>query len=122
MDIYARDKMLKQIALEIKKNQNSIGNNVAKLSMMKEKNDLLREVYDDYKDYKNYIVNDKLKQENELLNLLHYLEKSLIENDLTDKMVREAKHEQNILMQKLEKVRSDLQEITGSVENTTKNF
>lgn len=122
MDIYARDKMLKQIALEIKKNQNSIGNNVAKLSMMKEKNDLLREVYDDYKDYKNYIVNDKLKQENELLSLLHYLEKSLIENDLTDKMVREAKHEQNILMQKLEKVRSDLQEITGSVENTTKNF
>lgn len=122
MDIYARDKMLKQIALEIKKNQNSIGNNVAKLSMMKEKNDLLREVYDDYKDYKNYIVNDKLKQENELLNLLHYLEKSLIENDLTDKMIREAKHEQNILMQKLEKVRSDLQEITGSVENTTKNF
>lgn len=122
MDIYARDKMLKQIALEIKKNQNSIGNNVAKLSMMKEKNDLLREVYDDYKDYKNYIVNDKLKQENELLNLLHYLEKSLIENDLTDKMIREAKHEQNILMQKLEKVRNDLQEITGSVENTTKNF
>ena len=67
-------------------------------------------------------MNDKLKQENELLNLLHYLEKSLIENDLTDKMIREAKHEQNILMQKLEKVRSDLQEITGSVENTTKNF
>lgn len=117
MDIYARDKMLKQIALEIKKNQNSIGNNVAKLSMMKEKNDLLREVYDDYKDYKNYIVNDKLKQENELLSLLHYLEKSMLEADLTDRLTRQAKHEQQVLLGKLSEVRNELSEITQKAEN-----
>ena len=36
-------------------------------------------------------------QEIQILSLLHYLEKSLLEANLTDKMVRQAKHEQKNL-------------------------
>ncbi len=40
----------------------------------------------------------------------------MLEANLTDRMVREAKHEQQILLSKLNIVRSDLAEITEEAE------
>ena len=54
----------------------------------------------------------KKEQELQILRLLHYLEKSMLEANLTDRMVRQAKHEQQVLLGKLNTVRSDLTEIT----------
>ena len=59
----------------------------------------------------------KKEQELQILRLLHYLEKSMLEANLTDRMVREAKHEQQVLLEKLNTVRSDLTEITEDAEN-----
>ena len=53
----------------------------------------------------NTIVNLKKDQEIQILRLLHYLEKSLLDANLTNKMVREAKHEQQILLKKLNTIR-----------------
>ena len=47
---------------------------------------------------------------------MHYLEKSMLEANLTDKMVRQAKHEQQNIIEKLEKVRNDLAEIVDKTE------
>ena len=117
MDVFKKDMILKQIASEIKINQNNIGNGVVELYKIKDKNDNLREIYKDYKEYHDYIVNIKKEQELQILKLLHYLEKSLLEANLTNKMVREAKHEQQVLLKKLNNVRGDLAEITQKTEN-----
>ena len=77
----------------------------------------MREVYDDYKSYYDYIVGVKKDQEILILSLLHYLEKSMLEAGLTDKMIRQAKHEYNDLLNKLEGVRNDLAEITNKVKS-----
>ena len=45
----------------------------------------------DYKSYYDYIVNMKKDQEIQILSLLHYLEKSMLEADLTDRLTRQAK-------------------------------
>jgi len=117
MDIFKKDMILKQIATEIKNNRNSISDNVFELANLKEKNSSLRDIYEDYKGYHDYIVNIKKEQELQLLRLLHYLEKNMLDANLTDRMVREAKHEQQILLGKLNTVRSDLTEITEEAEN-----
>ena len=117
MDVFKKDMILKQIASEIKINQNNIGNGVVELYKIKDKNDSLREIYKDYKGYHDYIVNMKKDQELQILRLLHYLEKSLLEANLTNKMVREAKHEQQVLLKKLNNVRVELAEITQKTEN-----
>ena len=117
MDVFKKDMILKQIASQIKFNQNNIGVGVVELHKIKDKNDSLREIFKDYKGYHDYIVNMKKDQELQILRLLHYLEKSLLEANLTNRMVREAKHEQQILLKKLNNVRGDLAEITQKTEN-----
>jgi len=117
MDVFKKDMILKQIATQIKKNQHNISANVVELNNLSNRNNEIREVYEDYKGYHDYIVNLKKEQELQLLRLLHYLEKSLLEANLTERMVREAKHERQILLEKLSGVRSDLTEITEQAEN-----
>ena len=77
----------------------------------------MSDIYEDYKGYHDYIVNMKKEQELQILRLLHYLEKNMLEANLTDRMVRESKHEQQMLLSKLNTVRSDLAEITEETEN-----
>ena len=119
MDIFKKDMILKQIASEIKKNQNNIGIGVVELYKIKDKNEDLREVYEDYRGYRDYIVNMKKEQELQILRLLHYLEKSMLEANLTERMVMEAKNEEKILLGKLAEIRGELKEITEKVEKTT---
>ena len=116
MDIFKKDMILKQIASEIKNNRNAISHNVVALHNLKQENSSLSDIYEDYKGYHDYIVNMKKEQELQILRLLHYLEKNMLEANLTDRMVREAKHEQQMLLSKLNNVRSDLAEITEQAE------
>jgi len=117
MNIFKKDFLLQQIAEQIKKNQGNIGKGVSDLYKIKDKNDSLREVYEDYRGYHDYIVNMKKDQEIQILGILHYLEKSMLESNLTDRMVEESKHEQQILLGKLSAVRNDLDEITEKAKN-----
>ena len=117
MNNFQKELVLKQIACEIKKNRNNLHGNLRNLRVFQKDNKFLRQVYGDYKDYHNYIINQKKDQELQILRLLHYLEKSMLEANLTDRMVREAKHEQQVLLEKLNTVRSDLTEITEDAEN-----
>tara|TARA_A100001015_G_scaffold321219_1_gene450842 strand:+ start:2570 stop:2926 length:357 start_codon:yes stop_codon:yes gene_type:complete len=117
MDVFKKDYILQQLSKQIKINQNNVGVGIVELYKIKEKNDNIKKIYEDYQHYQNYIINMKKDQEIQILRLLHYLEKSLLEANLTNRMVMEAKHEQNILLKKLENVRSDLAEITQTAEN-----
>ena len=112
MDIFSRDNILKQIQCEIKKNRNNMVSELHNLEKIKDDNIYLREVYNDYKSYHDYIVNMKKDQEIQILSLLHYLEKSMLEANLTERMVMEAKNEEKILLKKLQDVRKELSEIT----------
>ena len=76
----------------------------------------MRQVYGDYKDYHNYIINQKKEQEIQILRLLHYLEKNMIDSNLTERMLQEAKHEQSILLEKLYDVRNDLEDVVNEAD------
>ena len=119
MDVYYKDKMSKQIQCEIIKNRKNVANGLIQMKNLKDKNDFLRGVYDDYRGYHTYIINQKKDRELQILRLLHYLEKSLLDANLTEKMVEESKHEHNILLKRLDDVRNELKEVTNDVEQYT---
>tara|TARA_B100001063_G_C16746996_1_gene548113 strand:+ start:692 stop:1075 length:384 start_codon:yes stop_codon:yes gene_type:complete len=119
MDIYNKDLLLKKIQCQIKKNKKKLIKDFRELEEKKTNNEFLNEVYDDYNDYKSYIVGLKKDQEIQILSLLHYLEKSMLEANLTERMVEEARHEEKILLDKLSKIRGELKEITENVEKVT---
>ena len=119
MDVFKKDMILKQIASQIKMNEQISGVGVADLYKLKNENDNLRELYEEKKQCHNTIVNLKKDQEIQILRLLHYLEKSLLDANLTEKMVEESKHEHNILLKRLDDVRNELKEVTNDVEQYT---
>ena len=116
MDVYNKDLLLKKIQCQIKKNKKKLIKDFRELEEKKTNNEFLNEVYDDYNDYKSYIVGLKKDQEIQIFSLLHYLEKSMLEANLTERMVEEARHEEKILLDKLSKIRGELKEITENVE------
>jgi len=116
MNSLQKELVLKQIACEIKKNRNNLHGNLRNLRVFQKDNKFLRQVYGDYKDYHNFIINQKKDQEIQILRLLHYLEKSLLDANLTNKMVAEAKHEQQILIKKLKGIQGDISNMTQQVE------
>jgi len=116
MDVFKKDLFLKQIASQINTNEHNIGVSVKDLYELKNGNDNLRELYEEKKQCHNTIVNLKKDQEIQILRLLHYLEKSLLDANLTNKMVAEAKHEQQILIKKLKGIQGDISNMTQQVE------
>ena len=116
MDVFKKDMILKQIASQIKMNEHISGVGVADLYKLKNDNDNLRELYEEKKQCHNTIVNLKKDQEIQILRLLHYLEKSLLDANLTNKMVAEAKHEQQILIKKLKAIQGDISNMTQQVK------
>lgn len=116
MDVFKKDMILKQIASQIKMNEQISGVGVADLYKLKNENDNLRELYEEKKQCHNTIVNLKKDQEIQILRLLHYLEKSLLDANLTNKMVAEAKHEQQILIKKLKTIQGDISNMTQQVK------
>ena len=117
MNNFQKELVLKQIACEIKKNRNNLHGNLRDLRVFQKDNKFLRQVYGDYKDYHNYIINQKKDQEIQILRLLHYLEKNMIDSNLTERMLEEAKHEQSVLLEKLYEVRNDLEDVVNQADN-----
>ena len=119
MEVYNKDLLLKKIQCQIKKNKKKLINDFRELEESKSTNEFLKEIFNDYEKYKNYIVGLKKDQEIQILSLLHYLEKSMLEANLTERMVLEAKNEEKILLNKLAEIRGELKEITEKVERKT---
>ena len=110
--------VLKQIACEIKKNRNNLHSNLRNLRTFQKDNKFLRQIYGDYEDYHNFIINQKKEQELTILRLLHYLEKNMLDSNLKKRMLQESKHEQNVLLEKLHEVRNDLEKVVNETDET----
>ena len=64
------------------------------------------------------LINQKKEQELTILRLLHYLEKNMLDSNLTERMLQESKHEQSVLLEKLYEVRNDLEKVVNEADDT----
>jgi len=113
MEIVKRDKMIVQLQGAIKENQNSIFVQLKALDGVQKENRFLDAVYEDYRRYRDYIIHEKEREKRQMEQLIHYLEKILLESSLTDAMNRRALMEQNRILGQLDTVKSELDKLVS---------
>ena len=113
MEIAKRDKMIVQLQGAIKENQNSILVQLKELDGIQKENRFLGAVYEDYRRYRSYIIQEKEREKRQMESLVHYLEKIILETNLTDAMTQRALMEQNRILGQLDTVKSELDKLVS---------
>ena len=111
MDIYTKDKQLKQISSQKKQNINNIIKDMSELSKIKNNNLFLEKVYNDYKEYYKNMVDTKKKQIVHIENILNDLEKYIDETEISNNLLKQIKYAQKHLSTTLNDVHNDLKKI-----------
>ena len=116
MEIADRDLKLTLIKKAIKDNNDFVVRKIGTLEKAKEHNEFLANIYNDYKTYYDHMVEQKRKEKAQLFFLSKYLEKSIMDAGLTDSAICKARHAQKNILQKLNTVRSDLNNFISGVK------
>ena len=111
MEIAERDLKIILLKEAIRANKDFIINKMVRLEKAQHENVLLKTIYQDYKKYYTYIMQEKIKQKAQMDFLTDYLEKSIITAGLSDSEVQKARHEQKNILNELASVRADLEMI-----------
>jgi len=112
MDIAEQDKKIILLKMALDENQKFIIYKLKKLKVAQKENEFLKTIYDDYKKFFDFIIEQKQKQREQLEFLAKYLEKSIIDAGVSKSMLRNAKREQNNILSKLDAIRLDLETMT----------
>ncbi len=113
MDLSKRDEMILQLQEAIKDNQNDVLIKIKELDSVQKDNRFLGSIYEDYRRYHNYIIQEKEREKRQMERLVHYLEKILLEANLTDAMNRRAIMEQNRILGQLDTVKKELDKLVS---------
>ena len=112
MNLLEKELLVRQIQLEIKRNNTALLEGLLSMEKMRHNNTFLEEIYQDYKRFYDYIVNEKAKQKLQLEFLLEYLENSIEGKGLSQDMLNRAKFERKNILRSLSNIREDLNELT----------
>ena len=113
MDIAIKDTLIKQLQQAIKENQDGVLVQMKELDTVQKDNRFLQSIYEDYKRYQNYIIKEKEREKRQMETLVHYLEKIIMETNLTDAMTKRAILEQNHILGQLDNVKSELDKLVS---------
>ena len=113
MELSTRDKMIMQLQDAIKENQDGVLSKISELNIIEKDNRFLRSVYTDYKKYHDYIIQEKKREQQQMKMLAQYLEKILLEANLTDSMAQRAILEQNRILGQLNEIKSELDKLVS---------
>ena len=112
MDIAKNDVILSNIKESMQTNKNDIIKKLVEIKRTKDENKFVNMIYSDYQNYYDYIINEKIKTKNALLNILKHLESLKRDNIITNDMLVQTKKEQNDVLTKLYNVKSELELLT----------
>ena len=113
MDVAIKDTLIKQLQQAIKENQDGVLVQMKELDTVQKDNRFLQSIYEDYKRYQNYIIKEKEREKRQMETLVHYLEKIIMETNLTDAMTKRAILEQNHILGQLDNVKSELDKLVS---------
>lgn len=116
-EIANKDLILSKIDNEIKNQQKFILNQLGDIEEKRKSNEYLNTIYEDYMKFKEYIVKEKTEQRFLLQNLLSYLEKSKMEEFYASRLLQQLDIEEKKVHEKLNKVKTDLNELIGYKNN-----
>jgi len=115
-EILERNSIINLVKHEIYANQMKMIHELNDMQEKKKDNEYLREIYEEYKGYRDGILKIKKDQEKKMEELLKYLEKSLEDAGLTELNIRKIRKERENIKNKLEDVRNELKELLQNTE------
>ena len=115
MEISKRDEMIIQLQAAIKDNHDGVLLKLKELDSVQKDNRFLGSIYEDYRRYRDYIIQEKEREKTQMERLVHYLEKIVLEANLTDNMTRRAIMEQNRILGQLDTVKKELDKLVSIV-------
>lgn len=116
MKLAERDKILQQIQSEIKLQQINLLRQTEDLEKNHKSNKFLEGVVEDYKEFRDHILQEKRNQKIFLEGLINYLEKMKIQGEMTDRLINQTKNEEKVITDKLEKVKRELNELISATK------
>ena len=111
MDIGRKDKIICILQDKLKNLQNNQIEQMKNIGEKLETNTLLEDVYSDYKQYFNYMIDMKRKQQMQIKQLISYLEKSMEQAEITQTLFNQAKYEKRGLIRKIDEIREEINEM-----------
>lgn len=110
--IACQDIIRKKIDFEIERRKQYLLDNYRELKNNSEKNDIYETILNDYNEYYEFIKKEKSNQLNQLNFILEYLENLKIASiNLEDKNYK-IKQDQKEILDKINKIKEELQDIT----------
>lgn len=116
MKLAERDKILQQIQSEIKLQQINLLRQTQDLEKNHKSNKFLEGVVEDYKEFRDHILQEKRNQKIFLEGLINYLEKMKIQGEMTDRLINQTKNEEKVITDRLEKVKKELNELISATK------
>ena len=116
MKLAERDKILQQIQSEIKLQQINLLRQTQDLEENHKSNKFLEGVVEDYKEFRDHILQEKRNQKIFLEGLINYLEKMKIQGEMTDRLINQTKNEEKVITDRLEKVKRELNELISATK------
>ena len=111
--IYEKDKCLQQIEKQIQLKKSFLLERKKYLENIIQQNRFLEGVKNDYLKYNNYIVDEKQQQINALNILSQYIDKIIIDGNLTKRDIIKRKKEQQEIINELKIIKENLDNITN---------
>jgi len=111
MNLALRDNSIKNISCIINERKKMLVEKYKQLKKAKEENIYIEDIVDDYKQYYNYIIEEKTKQYEAMEILKKYLDNISIDIDVTEQQLNENKEDKKRLMREMKKIKNDLDEL-----------
>ena len=114
MDLTRRDKLIEQLQSEIDKTQDTVMGYLEDTKKVRNENQFLESVTNDYKRYHKYILDQREREHNQMQQLIIYLDKVLQEAGLSADLANRARFQQNQILGEMENIKMELDRITQS--------
>ena len=111
MEIANQDKLIQQLQCEINNKKQLIDSQFKNVSEISHSNKYLENVADDYKRYYQYIKSQKESQQQFLNMILDYLDRLILEQNMSKEALDHAKMEQKRTLNEIENINADIDEL-----------
>jgi uncharacterized protein (DUF1697 family) len=106
-----RDRTIQDLQKQIEERKSLLIEKHKSLKTTIKENEFLEEVSNDYDKHYNFIKKQKEEQIVAFETINDYLEKIILETKLTNSSLTEAKHEQRTILDKINKIKKELEDL-----------
>lgn len=115
LSLFEREMYIKQIKEEIKRRERFLLEKRKNLNYLIKDNEILKDIKNDYDNYYNFILREKIKQKQAMTNIYNHIKNIIIEGKLTKNEIEEAKKEKIKILRELKNIKINLENLINKI-------